>query len=104
MSLALALHELATNAAKYGALANDTGQVRISWEIETAGRDEPMLRFNWRETGGPPVVTPQSTGFGSRLINQMLAADLRSAVEIEYHPEGLRCTVAAPLSVLAGSA
>jgi len=71
VSLALALHELATNAAKYGALSNADGQVKLSWSMSTAAPRE--LRFEWREQGGPLVAPPTRKGFGSRLVNTVMA-------------------------------
>ena len=88
-----------------GACERLLGQVRISWEIETTAEDQPAApRFNWRETGGRPVAHAAMGGFGSRLIDQMLAADLRSAVEIGTIPKA--CGVRSPRRCLslAGSA
>jgi PAS domain S-box-containing protein len=94
VSLALALHELATNAAKYGALSQPTGRIAIEWS-DGDGR----LRFAWREEGGPPVVVPRRRGFGTRLIERSLAAEFEGEVAIAYPPEGLVCTMDAPLPV-----
>ena len=85
-SLALALHELATNAVKYGALSNESGRVRIEWDVEG---DE--FRFSWKETAGPPVVKPERSGFGTRLI-RMLGMSLQGKAEIDYRPEGVLFT------------
>ncbi|WP_181702044.1 PAS domain-containing sensor histidine kinase [Chthonobacter albigriseus] len=94
LSLALAVHELATNAAKYGSLSNDAGVVDIRWSIETAGL-VPMLDFVWAESGGPSVSPPKRQGFGSRLIERTLSADFGGTVEMRYRPEGLVCVVRA---------
>jgi PAS domain S-box-containing protein len=94
VSLAMALHELATNALKYGALSNDAGTVTIGWSI-----DEGRLRLEWREAGGPPVKRPPRRGFGSRMIERGLAAGLAGTVTIDYAPAGLIGTVDAPLPV-----
>jgi PAS domain S-box-containing protein len=92
VSLAMALHELSTNALKYGALSNDSGTVTVGWS--TAGG---RLRLEWREAGGPPVTRPTRRGFGSRMIERGLAAELAGTVTIDYAPAGLVCTVDAPL-------
>lgn len=92
VSVAMAIHELATNALKYGALSNEIGQVRIEWGV-TAGR----LRLEWRESGGPAVSIPTSRGFGSRMIERGLAAELGGSVSIRFDPEGVVCTVDAPV-------
>ena len=92
VALGLAMHELATNAVKHGALSDREGRVRITW---TAGGG--VLRLTWRETGGPPVRAPVRRGFGTRLLEQGLAADLGGRVNLEFLPEGLVCTVEADL-------
>ncbi len=93
LALAMALHELATNAVKYGALSNETGEVCIDWR-DGDGR----LHLTWRETGGPPVRAPSRRGFGTRLIERSLASDLDGEVRIAFEPAGLVCSVDAPLS------
>lgn len=95
VSLALALHELCTNAVKYGALSNRTGRVAVRWSIE--GGEPRRLRMSWTESGGPPVVAPSARGFGSRLIERGLAAELGGPVTLDFRPEGLVCTIDAPL-------
>lgn len=92
VSLAMAIHELATNALKYGALSNDSGAVRIAWDV-VDGR----LKLEWRESGGPGVEVPSRRGFGSRMIERGLAAELGGSVEIHFNPDGVVCTVDAPL-------
>jgi two-component sensor histidine kinase len=91
----MALQELATNAAKYGALANETGEVRLTWSREAF---PPHLHLRWEETGGPPVSPPARRGFGSRLIERSLAHDLGGTVAIEFAPGGVVCVVDAPLT------
>lgn len=98
LSLSLLLHELATNAAKYGAMAAPGGRVRLWWETPN-GAGEPRLVLNWHEEGGPPVTPPTRTGFGSRLIGMGLAG--AGGAELDYRPEGLRARFAAPLGALA---
>jgi two-component system CheB/CheR fusion protein len=86
--LSLALHELATNAVKYGALSNEVGQVSIGWSAAEQGR----VRIAWSETGGPPVTPPRRTGFGSRLIERTLAGE-QGSVAFDYRPQGLVCSI-----------
>ncbi|WP_332684521.1 PAS domain S-box protein [Bosea sp. (in: a-proteobacteria)] len=96
LAISMAVHELSTNAAKYGALSCESGQVTINWLIEgeQAGR---RFILHWRETDGPPVTPPTRKGFGSRLIERALAAELGGEVSVEYEPSGLVCTIVAPL-------
>jgi PAS domain S-box-containing protein len=96
LALTLALHELATNAVKYGALSNEIGCVAITWEITGEG-DDRHLGLAWRETGGPPVAKPTRTGFGSRLIERSLAGELAADVKLAFAPDGVVCTIDAPL-------
>ncbi|MFC1456576.1 sensor histidine kinase [Microvirga arabica] len=96
LALAMALQELATNAVKYGALSNATGEVRIEWTLMRESY-EPRLRLMWVERGGPPVEPPTRQGFGTRLLERSLASELNGNVSIEFLPTGLVCTVDAPL-------
>lgn len=95
MALALALHELATNAVKYGALSNDQGTVEMRWQEEN-GR----FRLTWTETSGPAVSAPTRRGFGSQVIERALSGYLGGRSELEYHPDGIRLRVEAPMSAL----
>ena len=97
LALAMALHELATNAVKYGALSNKIGIVEVSWTVEN-GAAPPRLNLRWVERGGPPVKAPSRRGFGSRLIERSLAQDLDGHVEIAFVPTGVVCTVDAPVA------
>jgi two-component sensor histidine kinase len=102
LALSLAIHELATNALKYGALTVETGQVSITWTSEDhAG--EPKFVFVWREFGGPPVSEPVGVGFGSRLISRALQDDFRGSVKVSYGSTGLICCLTAPLENLGNS-
>jgi PAS domain S-box-containing protein len=92
-AVALALHELATNAAKYGALSSPDGQVELRWTIDGKGAFELV----WRETGGPPITPPERTGFGTRLIQKGLSNELKGVVRMDYQPTGLVCILSAPL-------
>lgn len=96
IAVALAFHELATNAAKYGALSTPAGRIDLDWKFQANG-GEPVLRIRWRERGGPPVKAPRRTGFGTRLIQRGLAADLNGRVTIDYRREGVVCTIEARL-------
>jgi two-component sensor histidine kinase len=100
LALAVAIHELATNAVKYGSLSGQ-GVVKIDWSIETIDA-VPSFRFSWKEAGGPPVTEPAPArmGFGSRLIERMLGADFAGKVRTSYKAEGLVCELIAPLSAL----
>ncbi|AWN38182.1 PAS domain-containing sensor histidine kinase [Methylobacterium radiodurans] len=97
LSLALMIHELATNAAKYGALSLPDGRIAVAWSVVPDGADA-TVNLAWTERGGPPVVPPAHRGFGSRLIERGLAGAVGGAVSLDYAPEGLACRVAAPLS------
>ncbi|KKB08582.1 PAS domain-containing protein [Devosia chinhatensis] len=94
-TLSLAMHELATNAIKYGALSEPGGSVTITWEL--TGDDEKMLRFNWSEMGGPAVEPPTRRGFGTRVIEQMVAAELGGQTNLEFRSSGILYEIAAPL-------
>ncbi|MES2341863.1 MAG: HWE histidine kinase domain-containing protein [Pseudomonadota bacterium] len=96
VALAMALHELATNAAKYGALSTEAGRVSLTWTLAARGGDS-CLALDWRERGGPPVTPPTRKGFGSRLLLQGLSADLGAAAQLTYETDGLRCRIDAPL-------
>jgi two-component sensor histidine kinase len=96
LTLAMALHELCTNAVKYGALSNPKGKVSIVWAV--AGKKGAReLRLRWQEEDGPLVSRPGRRGFGSRLIEQSLGQDLNGEVQIDYAPQGVICTIRAPL-------
>jgi len=92
VALGLAMHELATNAVKYGALSTPAGRVEVRWTTT-----DGMLNLTWREAGGPQVSEPTRRGFGARLLEQGLAEELRGCVRLEFRPEGLLCVVEAAL-------
>jgi PAS domain S-box-containing protein len=96
LSLAMVFHELATNAAKYGALSTDAGRVNIAWQVEPFSEGNGM-RLLWKESGGPPVSPPGRKGFGSRLIERGLAQELNGEVRLVYDPTGVSCHIAMPL-------
>jgi PAS domain S-box-containing protein len=93
LTLGMAIHELATNAAKYGALSVKQGKLDISWRL-----DRDALQIEWTESGGPAVKVPSRSGFGRLLIERALASDLRGDVRLEFAPEGLRCMISVPLT------
>jgi PAS domain S-box-containing protein len=90
LSLSMALHELAINAAKYGALSTPEGRVVLEWD--NAGE----LLITWTERDGPPVSPPQREGFGSRVLNRALAIELSGDVSVSYEPQGVICTIRVP--------
>jgi two-component sensor histidine kinase len=99
MALAIGMiaHELATNAAKYGALSRPDGRVEVTWTVAQDNGSGRMLRFRWEEAGGPEVVTPLRVGFGSRLIEQTVRGQLNGTVEMKFERSGLVCDLKVPL-------
>jgi two-component system CheB/CheR fusion protein len=95
-TFALAIHELATNAVKYGALSQPSGNVDISWHIEEASA--PVLIFEWRERGGPKVEPPQRKGFGTEMLERTLAFEFKSSATLQFAASGIQCTIIIPLS------
>lgn len=98
-AFSLALHELATNASKYGALTTNNGTVTITWEIASSAHNS-LVHFQWSEMGGPSVSVPQRRGFGSRVIESALAVEIGGTAEIDFRPSGILFEVTAPLSNL----
>ncbi len=96
LALALAVHELATNAVKYGALSGNGGEVAIVWSNKWSG-DDRGFRFSWTESGGPPVTGPGKKGFGTRLIERVLAADFGGHAKTDYRPDGVVYELIAPM-------
>jgi PAS domain S-box-containing protein len=88
--LALAFHELATNAVKYGALSVEAGSISLKW-MRTTKRESDILVIEWKETGGPPVSPPASEGFGGLVIRQSVSREPGGTVSFDYAPEGLSC-------------
>ncbi len=99
LGLALALHELATNAAKYGALSNSEGKVDIRWVVE-GDEENALFNFYWMESGGPAITVPTKKGFGSRMIEFTVASQFRGEAKSDYRPSGLIFEIVAPLSAL----
>jgi two-component sensor histidine kinase len=94
LALALAIHELCTNAAKYGAFATRKGRVDVQWVI-----DGPMLNLQWQESGGGPVTPPTQRGFGSRILKRMIEGQADGSVEKNFAPDGLLCRIRLPLTL-----
>jgi len=97
-AISLAVHELATNALRHGAWSADRGEVAVDWSGATDEGGARRLRLTWSERGGPPVAPPARRGFGSRLIEQGLALELKGDVRLVFDPAGLACVVDAPLA------
>ncbi len=98
VAVAMAAHELATNAAKYGALSDAAGWVEIAWGLNQPD-GSPGMWLTWSEHGGPPVDVPSRRGFGSRLIERGLAGELDGTARLDFRREGLVCTIRAGLPV-----
>lgn len=97
VALTMAMHELTTNAAKYGALSAPEGQLRLTWR--TTGGSAPRLHLLWQERGGPVVATPKRRGFGTRLLAQGLGRQLGGHVDLRFPPEGVTCEIDLPLAL-----
>jgi two-component system CheB/CheR fusion protein len=95
LALGLVLHELATNAAKYGALSDADGSLEIEWSIEQR-QDGRRLAISWTESGGPPAREPDTTGFGSVMIEREIRHELSGEVVSHYRPEGLKVEMRVP--------
>ncbi len=93
-ALAIAFHELATNAAKYGAFASRGGSLEVTWEFHQAGK---QVRISWEEKGGPTVMEPTQRGFGTRLLRSLVEHQLHGTLSTTWNPAGLRCTMELPV-------
>jgi two-component sensor histidine kinase len=94
--LAMVLHELTTNAAKYGALSHQRGQVSVRWMVTDKNSGAAMLWIQWKETGGPKVGPPARQGHGSSLIRDLLNYELDGSVDLVFAPDGVSCTITLP--------
>lgn len=101
-AFSLTVHELATNAAKYGALSLEQGALSINWRITSEPDGEPAFALTWSERGGPRVSPPAKVGFGRRTIERSLAQNIDGKVSLDFAPAGLRCVIEAPLHRLSG--
>ena len=99
VALGMAVHELATNALKYGALSVPEGRVRVVWTLDSTS-ETPVLHLTWTEQDGPPVVAPNRRGFGARLLERGLAGELSAQVALAYDSLGLVCTMRLPIRAL----
>jgi two-component system CheB/CheR fusion protein len=93
--VATVLHELTTNAAKYGALSNGSGGVSVQWRWLQNGSHDRLL-IEWQETGGPPVLAPSRSGYGTSIIRELIPFELGGAVDLAFAPEGTRCRLEIP--------
>ncbi|WCS24214.1 sensor histidine kinase [Methylobacterium sp. NMS14P] len=101
MVLALALHELTSNGIEHGSLALAPGRVTVSWQIEQSD-PEPVLALIWKEAGGSEVTKPTHRGFGTALLEDMLAYELEAQSDLTHEPDGLRCALSIPLAARIG--
>ena len=95
-SIGMVVHELSTNAVKYGALSSDEGRIEITWEIDSSGT-EPFFLVRWTERNGPPIVAPTYRGFGTTVVTRMVEMSLDGETELDYAPTGLTWKFACPL-------
>jgi two-component sensor histidine kinase/CheY-like chemotaxis protein len=95
-SIGMVVHELSTNAVKYGALSSDEGRIEIAWEIDSSGT-EPFFLVRWTERNGPPIVAPTYRGFGTTVVTRMVEMSLDGETELDYAPTGLTWKFACPL-------
>jgi two-component sensor histidine kinase len=100
VALALAMHEMATNAVKYGALSVPTGRVQVTWSVDAKSA---QLHLTWREVGGPVVSTPTRTGFGSRVVRSVLSSQVGGTVDLMFEQAGVVMTLSAPVANLRGT-
>ena len=96
LAMALALHELGTNAVKYGALSQEGGHVDVSWRNQGG-----EFHFRWQESGGPPVTPPRRRGFGSQMIEKVLGSYLGGTAKLDFAPDGIVLSLDAPTAALA---
>ena len=98
VSLSLGLHELVTNAVKYGALSTLEGRVSVSWNTALDGQGRRYMNLLWEETGGPPVSPPSDRGLGTRLLSRTFGRENGGDARLDFQPAGLRCVLELPLS------
>ncbi|MDB5452017.1 MAG: histidine kinase [Caulobacteraceae bacterium] len=104
VAISLVLHELATNAVKYGALSTAEGRIRVEWNLAQNGRGERQMNLLWAEEGGPAVEPPDHRGFGARLIDRLFEQETNGEAKIDFAPQGLRCSMSLSLSDRADAA
>src|SRR5262245_14067880 len=91
----MVLHELTTNAAKYGAFSNQKGRVSVQWQWLDNGSHDRLI-IEWREAGGPPVLVPSQTSYGTRIIRELIPYELNGKAELVFAPTGIRCRLEIP--------
>ncbi|MGC2042568.1 MAG: sensor histidine kinase, partial [Pseudolabrys sp.] len=96
-AVAMALHELVTNAVKYGALSDPNGHVSVNWDRQHGEDAAARVRIEWRETGGPAVVRPSSLGYGTSLIRELIPHELGGMVDLTFAPNGVCCKIDIPI-------
>jgi PAS domain S-box-containing protein len=96
-AVAMALHELVTNAVKYGALSSPNGHVSVNWDRLQHEGAVPHVRIEWRETGGPPVTSPSKHGYGTSLIRELIPHELGGTVDLAFVSDGVRCKIDVPI-------
>jgi two-component sensor histidine kinase len=96
-AVAMVLHELATNAAKYGALSTPIGHVSVNWDRTTSGDAATSLMIVWHEMGGSPIAAPGRSGFGTSLIRNLIPHELGGTVHLDFNPDGVHCKIEFPL-------
>jgi len=101
-ALAMVLHELVTNSAKYGALSAPCGRVCVRWGCRSNGSSQSILTIRWQEIGGPPVTAPTRRGYGSSVICDLIPYELGGTVDINYVTDGVQCRIEFPLETAAG--
>jgi len=101
LAVAMAVHELCTNAVRHGALSTNTGRVAIAWQVEESGGDS-HVSWTWRESGGPAAAAPKRHGFGLRVIEASFRHQMQGSIEMSFEPTGLVCAVDLPLAALRG--
>jgi two-component sensor histidine kinase len=99
----MVVHELATNAAKYGALSAQEGCVCVRWQRLPANGSGEALQLDWQETGGPEVVAPTRTGYGASVIRDLIPYELGGTVDLRLPPEGVRCRLEIPATWLSAA-
>jgi two-component sensor histidine kinase len=96
-AVAMVLHELVTNAAKYGALSSPQGRVSVSWDRRSEGKAAASLAIAWREFGGPPIASATTSGYGTSLIRDLIPHELGGTVDLTFAPNGVHCSIEIPL-------
>jgi two-component sensor histidine kinase len=99
---AMVVHELATNAAKYGALSNHSGRVSVRWFWLPNGSQHPRLAIEWKEIGGPPVATPSACGYGTSIIRELIPYEFGGTADLTFAPSGVHCRLEVPAHYVSG--